>query len=177
MYNRFIIPPMKSSNEPVPVLTEELLKHLLLCKKKIVAKPNPNRKSNLQHKETEMSITSIDGLYNFSVRIREHSTFFEKFSIILLFIPSNDVSQIILRYNGDHGEHTNRLVGDRIHCPHIHRYNFDYIEAGLDPMKYAIPTNKYSSTDEALELFFKDLNVVNYLDYYPHLSQTTIPLK
>lgn len=157
------------------ILSNEFIKELLLCNKKICLPPSPKKKSNGQHKETGIEVESTDGKYKFSVFIREHTELLEFFSVGLTFWPDGSSSIIIARYNGNHGKHRNILTKEILQggC-HIHQYREDVVKAGINCDNYAELTDKYSTVSQATRVFFEDLKIINFTDYFPELLQNEL---
>jgi hypothetical protein len=86
------------------------------------------------------------------------------FSVILGYIPKDHLNIIRLRrYNGVH-EHTNKLEGERFRGFHIHYATQRYQAAGWDIDNYAEATDKYTTVDEALEIYFNECNFIRPAD-------------
>ncbi len=156
----------------ISIYTDAFIDELLNCEKKIIASPTPKNKSNGMHKETGMTLESTDGNYRFSVFVREHTQLMEIFSVGLVFIPDGSPSIILVRYNGDHGEHKNQLTGEVFTGCHKHRLSEKALQIGLKGENNAEKTNDYSTVKEAMRVFFAELKVINYTDYFPELLQT-----
>ena len=93
----------------------------------------------------------------------------ENFSIGLIYQFSgfkNDLN--LVRYNGPHDSKTPH----HLH-PHIHQMTEEDIQSGsLNPKPtYLEITNKYNSLEEGLVVFFKDIKVINWREYFPELEQ------
>ncbi len=147
-------------------ITPELIQDLLSCEKKIIATPSPKNKANGQYKQTDFPIESTDSKYRFKAYIREHVELKEFFSVGLVYEPDDATSIIIVRYNGSHGIHKNQLTGELIDSFHIHTISVEAIIAGLKGESQASVTSKYSTTNEALISMCKDLNILNYKEYF-----------
>lgn len=60
----------------------------------------------------------------FSVLVRTNEFLIESFSLVLLYEPPSGKARVILRVNGDHGEHMNRVDGTGFASgPHLHLAN------------------------------------------------------
>lgn len=81
------------------------------------------------------------------------------FSVILFFESDEGYTYIIRRYNGDHGIHHNRLSGENIRGPHIHKITEQYQLGGYREDGYAEPTDGYKTINQAVALFVSDMNI------------------
>ena len=54
---------------------------------------------------------------------------------------------------------------------HIHKYKQEAAEQGIKSENDAIVTEKFITLNQALRLFFTDMHVTNYGDFYPVLLQ------
>lgn len=153
-----------------PNLTKQLIDELISCKKEILAPPLPKNKTNGLHKETGLQLESMDKQHRFSVFIREHTELMEHFSIGLIYHRDKETDLIIVRYNGSH-THKNFLTNELIEGFHIHKVTIKAIDLGLKGEAQAAITKEYSTLQEALINFFKDLHIVNFNKYFPNLSQ------
>ena len=110
----------------------------------------------------------------FSVFIRQTVVFIENYSIGLRYKTKNKAlgSITLIRYNGPHGE-TSRNKDGHFSQPHIHRITATEAQSGsTDPQeKHRELTNKYSTLESAIEIFFEDISVDNYSDYFPGTRQ------
>ena len=108
-----------------------------------------------------MRLESIDGSVGFSVFMRKNERFPENFSIGLIVQPQDEPGSFcILRYNGKHGEHINRIFDPEPHFGfHIHKAETTTFEEGLSPELYAELTDSYSSFEEALLKFSEHINL------------------
>lgn len=163
-----------SDIEPILNYNDQFINELILCRKKIIASPKPNNKSNGLHKETNVELQSEDNRYRFTVFIREHTELLENFTIGLVFHPEDGDSKIIVRYNGNHGRHTNQISKEIVDGFHIHKLTQKALELGMKGENQATHTNTYASARDAMFCFFKDLNITNFQDYFPELLQTTL---
>ena len=79
------------------------------------------------------------------------------FSIILAVSPANSNQRFRLRrYNGKHGEHTNRIEGNTFYDFHIHFATERYQERGFKEDHYAEPTDKFYDFNSALKCMIYD---------------------
>lgn len=163
-----------SDSELILNYDDKFINELITCRKKIIANPKPNNKSNGLHKETNLELQSEDNQYRFTVFIREHTELLENFTVGLIFHPEDGDSKIIVRYNGNHGRHTNQINKEIVDGFHIHKLTKEALDLGIKGENQAIHTTNYASARDALFCFFKDLNIINFQDYFPELLQTTL---
>lgn len=155
------------------IIDNNFVEYLISCNKKIISNPKPKDKPNGLHKETNIELLSDDGL-RFTVFIREHLELIENFTVGLVYHPDDDSSLIIVRYNGDHGEHRNKIDNSILRGYHIHKLLKEALDIGLKGENTATETKKYTSVRDAMLCFFQDLNIINFTDYYPELLQTKL---
>ncbi len=156
------------------IFTSAFINELLHCDKKIISSPSQKNKSSNMYKQTNIAIESTDGRYKFSVFINEHLQLLEIFSVGLVYIHEDIGYTIITRYNGDHGQHKNQLTGEKFPGFHIHTLTPAALEAGLKGENHAEQTTKFATLKEAMRVFFTDLHILNYSEFYPELMQTEL---
>ena len=114
----------------------------------------------------------------FTVFIRQHERFVENFSIGLRYQTGDPALRTITltRYNGPHGEFSISPDGHYA-LPHIHRITQAELESGsTEPQeRHREITDRYSTYEEALAVFFADAAVQNHSDYFPALGQLRLP--
>jgi len=155
-------------------LTEADIDELISCPKQITkATPAKGYKEADGHSRKDLEVeTSADRAY--SVFIRQNTTFIENFSIGLRYNTQKKHTGAVtlVRYNGPHGEES-RSEDGHYAAPHIHRITVDEMNSGnTEPQeKHREITDRFSSFEEALVVFFKDIGVQNYPEHFPELSQ------
>ncbi len=97
--------------------------------------------------------------YDFKMVVRQNVDRPDNFSVILVCVFSNRREVTILRYNGNHGSHKNRLENETIKGPHIHKITERYQEKTTHPDGYAVPTDEYRTLSEALRIFMRDTKI------------------
>jgi hypothetical protein len=126
-------------------------------------KPLPNDyRSRIQlrdkrgHKERELDITGENGtLYRLILRQSDFNTM--DFSIILAVNPAGSNQHFRLRrYNGKHGEHTNKIEGNTFYDFHIHYATERYQENGMQEDAFAEATDRYGDYNGALRCMLED---------------------
>src|SRR4030042_267686 len=108
------------------------------------------------HIQADHIITGKNGT-QFSISIRQSKFNPLDFSVILGVIIGNRVN-ILARYNGDHGEHTNKLTGEKFSGCHIHRVKNIYQDHGWKAEGHAEPTKKYADWQGALQTLLQENN-------------------
>jgi hypothetical protein len=116
----------------------------------------PVRKSGQQYRQAELEVKGEQG-HDFKLSIRSNIQDPLDFSVILIHYPRGSTDPLILlRYNGRHSPHVNRLEGDRVTGCHIHKATQRYQEEGMSIDGYAIETRDYETVDEALSKLMVD---------------------
>lgn len=155
-------------------ITAELIEELLSCEKRIISDPSPKNKANGQHTQTDVLLESTDKKHRFMIFIREHTSLIEFFSVGLVYMPDDSTSIVIARYNGDHGEHKNKLTGEVITGFHIHSFSVEAIAKGLKGENPATATTRYASATQALIALSEDVHIMNFKDYFADKLQTEL---
>jgi hypothetical protein len=79
------------------------------------------------------------------------------FSVILAYrLPHTNKLFRLRRYNGRHGEHTNRIEGIRFSGTHVHKATARYQDRGMAEEAFAEPTDRYSNLHEAIDCLIAD---------------------
>jgi len=108
------------------------------------------------HKERELAVKGETGS-DFRLILRQSDLNPLDFSAILAYQPPNTNEVFRLRrYNGKHGEHTNKLEHQRFFDFHIHLATQRYQDAGFDEDAYAEPTGRYADLDRAARCLIED---------------------
>ena len=161
------------------MLTDQEIQDLIKSPKEIKEKiPVNGYKEESGYKRCNLALESAgDSARLFLLFIRQNNTFIENFSIGLHY-QSNDRefgSLTLLRYNGPHGERS-RCQDGHYDKPHIHRIRAAEMDSGhTQPQKkHRAITDKYDTFEEALNVFFADVGVKNYLQYFPECRQKTL---
>ena len=93
----------------------------------------------------------------FYIGIRESKFNPSDFSVIF-GVKINGKVFILARYNGNHGEHTNKIDNKSMEGSHIHRATKIYQERGFEEEAHAEKTAKYSDWRTALKLLYNENN-------------------
>ncbi len=161
------------------MLTDQAIQDLIRSPKEIKRKvPNTGYKEENHHKRCALTLQNQKG-ESFWVFIRQNNNFIENYSIGLRYQTNNrELGSITLvRYNGPHGE-TSRSQDGHYDKPHIHRMTAKEMESGsTQPLEnHREITNGYNTFEQALEVFFGDIGVINYLEYFPESRQMSLSL-
>ncbi len=97
--------------------------------------------------------------YGFFVMIRQNTDRPDNFSIILVYEGQGKREIPVLRFNGNHGRHKNRLEGEIVNGPHIHKLTERYQRTTTHPDGYAVATREYTDLRSALDAFMKAANI------------------
>ena len=144
--------------------TNELIKTLIECPKKITKAPSKHFKSDRGHLRNDFEMQSLDGQYNFTCFVRVNEQFMENFSIGMDFIQTDEPGSIVLlRCNGAHGH---KDIPHHNYC-HIHKATAETIETGLKPESSIEITTDYSSYQEAIAYFLRLTNIKDGNQYFP----------
>jgi len=110
------------------------------------------------HKERELDVLGAKGS-RFRLILRQSLLNVLDFSVILVFCPpeSNQLFRL-RRYNGRHGEHTNRIEGETFFDYHIHTATERYQELGMREDTYAERTDQFSDLFGAIYYMLRECN-------------------
>ena len=115
-----------------------------------------------------------DDSITFVVFIRQNNRFIENFTIGLRYHTGDKTLGTItlLRYNGPHGESRPQTDGHYAK-PHIHRVTEAEIASGSrQPQeRHREITDRYSTFEEALYVFFDEIAITNLVEYFPDALQ------
>ncbi len=97
--------------------------------------------------------------YDCQMRIRQSVDRPTNFSVILVCKDYNRNDQVILRLNGNHGRHKNRIEKNVVDGPHIHRMTERYQVRTTHSDGYAEATSEYMDLDGAIRVFIDMVNI------------------
>ena len=149
----------------------------LIARPKVIVKKEPVRgyKEENRHKRCDLELEALPPSDDaFTVFTRQNLMFLENFSIGLRY-QTNDPkfgTITLVRYNGPHGEYSQNPDGHYA-VPHIHRITETEMASGsTQPQERdrAI-TDRYSTFETALVVFFRDIGATNYGEYFPERLQ------
>lgn len=160
------------------MLTDHEIQHLVQSSKTIVTKiPSKGYKQEGGYNRCQLTLRTTpleENSEEFSIFIRQAVEFIENYSIGLRYKTNNKTLGTItlVRYNGPHGEISRTKDGHFSH-PHIHRLTAAEIKLGsTEPQeKHRELTDRYSTLESAIEIFFEDICVDNYVNYFPETIQ------
>lgn len=158
------------------MLTDLQIQALLSSEKKITKKSPPKGyKQEDNHRRCDLSMTSASSEGQvFSVFIRQNIQFEENFSIGLRYkTESRELGTItLIRYNGAHGEKSHSEDG-HYNKPHIHRLVLGEMAPGSNQPQESQreSTDRYHTFEDALLVFFEDMNITNWLEYFSNIKQ------
>ena len=151
------------------MLSTEEIRNLVNMKKYIQWKVKIKDKNKGSHLSASFILFSQDKNYMFEVFMRQNNHIPESFSIGIK-IKTDEWSIGLFRYNWAHWEHRNKIWNEKINWAHIHSYDSDYINAGMEYDSYAEETIEYVSFQEAQLKFFEDMNIENYRDHFEEIA-------
>ena len=161
------------------MLTDQQIRDLIARPKEIVKKePVRGYKEENRHKRCDLELETMPSSdHKFTVFTRQNMAFIENFSIGLRY-QTNDPKLgtiTLVRYNGPHGEYSLHPDGHYAQ-PHIHRITATEIASGnTQPQERDREiTNRYSTFEAALVVFFGDIGTINYGAYFPELLQGSL---
>ena len=161
------------------MLTNDEIQGLITTPKKITDKsPARSYREEDGYRRGSLTLESVGSeIERFSVFIRQNIQFIENYSIGLRYqIKDKDLGSVtLIRYNGPHGE-SSRDEDGHFGKSHIHRITAEELQSGsIQPQEsHREITDRYSTFENALVVFFQDAGVTNWKDYFPELSQGTL---
>jgi len=112
------------------------------------------------HNEGELELVGSRGS-EFHLIVRQSASNPLDFSVILGYrLPQSNRIFRLRRYNGNVGEHTNRLEGTSFTGCHLHTATERYQDAGFDEETFAEPTARYSDLEGAMRCMLADCGFV-----------------
>ncbi|MGC9218500.1 MAG: DUF6978 family protein [Athalassotoga sp.] len=153
---------------------QTFINELIKIQKKILDPPKKEMILERAYYRNEFKIESQDGKYQFNVFLRQNADFIENFSIGLVYLPFDDDSITLCRFNGPHGGREDSLTH---WVSHIHIAKKENIEKGLKPEKYAEKTDLYSTFPEAIVAFMRYCNIIGWKEYFQGYSQIPMDFK
>lgn len=118
---------------------------------KLIAKPKRG------HSETQLVIPAPNS--EFRIIIRKSLLDPLDFSVILGYmIPKTNYLFRLRRYNGNSHEHTNHLENETFFGYHIHMATLRYQQYGFNEDEFAVQSNNYTDTSQAINCLIKDCN-------------------
>jgi hypothetical protein len=140
-------------------VTDDIIQVLLTCPKLIQSK-RPRSTPKARHTEFNLDVKSTDGLYTFTLIIRQSTMVADSYSCGLVWHATPSHKLTLTRYNGSDHEHNNPLEGFAFDgACHIHRATERYITTGRKAEHYAEQTTRYNDVKEALACLLDDCNI------------------
>lgn len=152
------------------MLTDAQIQELIAMPKRILNKePARGYRREGVHRRCRLALATVPpGNGEFNVFTRQNIEFVENFSIGLRCKTSAHPREItLIRYNGPHGE-ISRDQDGHYAAHHIHRITQEELAKGsVEPpeMRREV-TDRYDTFEEALLIFFSDIGVSNYAEYF-----------
>ncbi|MBI2270299.1 MAG: hypothetical protein HYU69_08075 [Bacteroidetes bacterium] len=146
-------------------MTQQEIDSLITCAKKITSSKRVKFKSINRSKRLTMEACTEDDTHKLEVFIRQSEKFEERFSIGLKYISKEDEDFNLVRYNGEHKDHTNKFSdGKKIESFHKHFAKEEIIAKGIRAEHHSREAD-YVTFKGAILHFFKELNFTNYKEY------------
>ena len=158
------------------MLTDREIQDLIKLPKRITSKtPAEGYREEDRNKRCDLALeAAADNGTSFRVFVRQNTEFMENFSIGLRYqTGERALGMIVLvQYNGPHGE-ASRQPDGHYATPHTHHMTAAELAYGnSQPQeRYRTITDRYSTYEEALRVFFDDIAIVNYDEYFPESLQ------
>ena len=116
------------------------------------------------HTERDFRIIGARG-NDFRIILRQSMHNALDFSVILgLQIPNSNLVFKLRRYNGRHGEHTNKIEKETFDGFHIHKATERYQELGAKEESFAEVTDRYADFMDAVECMLDDCSFMKPFD-------------
>lgn len=157
------------------MLTDDLISKLIREEKVITESPKRDFKVEHQHLRNDFQLTSSDGIRSYSIFMRQHIIFKENFSIGLVFHSEEGTSYNLFRCNGNHGEVVVDILNPVPHYGyHTHEITAELLENNINDPKKSELTKEYASFEQALNYFYRYVNILNTGEYFPNINQMNI---
>lgn len=142
------------------VIADAIVERIIREPKYISGKVNPHELSPSEKEGFLMKTVKLEcDAYDCRMMIRQCMDRPSNFSVILVYKDFNKNDHVILRLNGNHGRHKNRIEGDVISGPHIHKMTERYQVRTTHPDGYAEATDKYTDLTGAINIFMEMANI------------------
>ncbi len=145
-------------------LTDAKINELITCAKRITSSPKKFAARNSGNFQNSMELASIEQKYRFAVFMRQNIALPDRFSIGLMLIEEGTSDRTkLLRCNGKHGPHHNRIINNDVidDQPHVHIATEAAINAGLDTDAFAVAISDYYSYQQCIAYFSTRVNIVD----------------
>ena len=142
------------------ILSEDLIENIIKSPKFISKKIDFE---DIPHSEDNCHLTRTFKLncerFDCRMMIRQNTKKPENFSVILIYKDSNGNEHAVLRLNGNHGTHRNRLEKTSVKGPHIHLMTERYQKRTTHPDGFAVETDEYTDLESAIMVFMRMANI------------------
>ena len=161
------------------VFTDQQLEDLIVMPKVLRSRePAMGYKTQDRSERCDMKLSPEGSeVIEFEVFVSRNLKFIENFSIGLRYNTNlQNLGKItLLRYNGAHGE-TSHAEDGHYARPHIHRLTSKDVEFGIihPTERDRKITDKYGTLEEALDVFFDDINITDFGKYFEVLMQRSL---
>ena len=145
-------------------MNNEEITNLIRQKKNVLEKPLREFKDCGQDLRNKLLVVSDNKDNTFSVFMRKNKNLIDAFSIGLIYHPKNEAQIVLLRFNGNHGDHKNE-DGSIVHIA-----TQNAIENGYKAENFAEKTDKYTSFESALLYFLEFTNMIEAKQYFNCLN-------
>ncbi len=158
------------------MLTDEGIQDLIALPKRITSKaPANGYREQGNHIRCDLELEAVvPNDSDFTIFIRRHTRFIENYSIGLRYRTDDRAlgNITLVRYNGPHGENSRDPDGHYAR-PHIHFLTeAELVSGSIQPQESQREvTNRFSTYEQALRVFFSDIATQNHNDYFPELIQ------
>lgn len=154
--------------------SQQFLDDLIKTPKKILEPSKKEMRLENKHYRNEFKCESQNGEFLFNVFLRQSVDFSENFSIGLRYLPKDDESVILCRFNGPHGGWK-----DSPHHwkPHIHLAKRENMEKGLSSESYVEITSRYTTFYDAVPTFMEYCCIIDWRSYFPDFAQIPMDFK
>ncbi|MDD3593945.1 MAG: hypothetical protein PHX18_04895 [Candidatus Gastranaerophilales bacterium] len=143
-------------------MEDKQISELISAPKKIIKNPKKETKLIQGSYRNDFELALIDNTkVTFKVHLRKNKKFSENFSVILsYFAPELNKDIFLVRYNGSHGIHKNKIIDDEVLGSfHIHKATSEALREGYNAECWAFESNDYKTFEEAVTRFWQDMNI------------------
>lgn len=142
----------------IELLTDERITELLDMQKRVINEGARTIRKDGCHRINYLA-QSEDGEIVFHVYTRQNVEVENDFSCGIYYVNQSGETATLIRYNGSHHKHTNKLEDEEIgYTAHIHRATERYIDRKKIE-GFATPTDQYTTLKGALFCMIKDCKI------------------
>lgn len=164
-------------------ISNTLLQNVLHCEKNALRADRRKMAYSNRHKKNTIYLTSVDGIYEYKLYLRQSEEFIEDFSVGLIWTnPSRHIeisksSVILLRCQGPHDGKA-PLGTDIHHDYHIHTITLeDFAQKRYQKPSGRVTTFEFSSFEQAIFYLinaYNVKNVANIIELPEGVAQTSL---